>query len=194
MLYLKILFRFEYRNADTTAIKGGALICPNHLSHLDPMLVGCVARRRISFLAKKDLFDNWFLGWYLKLLQCIPIDRESRGIGGMKETLRLLKKGESIVLYPEGERSPDGNLLPLMKGFTVLVKRVKVPIVPAGIHGTFEAWPRGATFPKLGRVKLVFGDPIPFSDIQELDDEQMTEYLSAKIAECYEQARQWNTQ
>ena len=189
----KILFRYQCRNADNLPLKGGALICPNHFSHLDPMAVGCVARRRVNFLAKKTLFNNRIFGWYLSLLQTIPIDREATGIGGMKETLKRLKKQEPVVLFPEGERSWDGNLLPLMKGFTALVKRVKVPIVPAGIHGTHEAWPRGKALPKPGRVKLVFGDPIPFSEIEEMDEEQMADYLGTKIAECYHEAREWNT-
>ena len=190
---LKILFRYQYKHVSKLPLTGGALICPNHFSHLDPMMIGCVVRRRVSFLTKKALFDNKILGWYLTILQCIPIDREATGIGGMKETLKRLKKQESVVLFPEGERSWDGNLLPLMKGFTALVKRVKVPIVPAGIHGTHEAWPRGKNMFKLRPIKLVFGDPIPYSDIEDMDEDQMAEYVGAKIAECYEQAREWNS-
>ena len=193
LLFLKVLFRFQWRDADKMPLKGGVLICPNHFSHLDPMAVGCIARRRVNFLAKKALFKNRFFGGFLTILQCIPIDREATGIGGMKETLKRLKKEEPVVMFPEGERSWDGNLLPLMKGFTALVKRVKVPIVPTGIHGTHEAWPRGASMFKLGRVKLVFGDPIPFSEIEEMDEEQMAEYVGGKIAECYEKAREWNS-
>ena len=82
------------------------------------------------------------------------------GIGGMKETLDRLKASEPVMLFPEGERSVDGEPLPIMTGFTALVKRVEVPLVPVGIHGTFEAWPRGIKYPRFGNVKVVFGKPI----------------------------------
>lgn len=190
----KILFRFQYRHADRIPSTGGVLICPNHFSHLDPMAIGIASRRRVNFLAKKSLFDNRVFGWYLNVLHSIAIDREGTGIGGMKETLKRLKNGEPVILFPEGERSWDGDLLPLMKGFTALVKRVKVPIVPVGIHGTHEAWPRGAGFFRPSRVKMVVGQPIAFAEIEDLDEEQMAHYLGEKIAECYDEARRWNTQ
>ena len=192
LLIFKALFRFQYRHADRLPLEGGVLICPNHFSHLDPMAVGCIARRRVNFLAKKSLFDQRLFGWYLSVLHSIPIDREATGIGGMKETLKRLKKSEPVVMFPEGERSWDGNLLPLMKGFTALVKRVKVPIVPVGIHGTYETWPRGKSIPKPGRIKLVVGESIPFSQLAEMDEEQMAEFVGTRIAECYNEARQWN--
>ncbi len=111
----------------------------------------------------------------------------------MKETLKKLKKGESVVLFPEGERSFDGELLPLMTGFTALVKRVKVPIVPIGIHGTHEAWARGVSKPKPHKIKLIVGDPIPFDDIADMDEQTMADYVGQKIAEVYERAKAWNT-
>lgn len=189
----RIFFRFRYRNADKLPLTGGALICPNHFSHLDPMAIGCIARRRVNFLAKKALFNNKWFGKVLYALDCIPIDREATGIGGMKETLKRLKKGESVVLFPEGERSFDGDLLPLMTGFTALVKRVKVPIIPVGIHGTHEAWARGVSKPKMGRVKLVVGDPIPFASMERMSEQEMADFVGEKIAECYGEAKEWNT-
>ena len=109
----------------------------------------------------------------------------------MKETLKRLKRGELVVLFPEGERSPTGELQPLKTGFTALVKRVKIPVVPVGIHGTFEAWPPGAKRPKFGRVRLFVGEPIPYEDLAELSDQEMAEYVGSKIAECYEEAKKF---
>lgn len=194
LVLLKVLFRYQYRYADRLPMSGGTLICPNHTSHLDPMAVGCMVRRRVAFLAKKSLFEIKLLGAFLNGVDCIPIDRKATGIGGMKETLKRLKRSESIVFFPEGERSRDGNMLPLMTGFTALVKRVKVQVVPIGIHGTHDAWPRGQSTPKLGRIKLIVGHPIPFDDLKDMSEEEMADYVGQKIAECYDEARQWNTE
>ena len=125
-------------------------------------------------------------------LDCIPIDRDATGIGGMKITLKRLKKGESVVLFPEGERSWEGELLPLMTGFTALVKRVKVPIIPIGIHGTYEAWPRGAGKPKMHPVKVVVGEQFHFL-IWKYERTRNGQFRWRKIALAYEEAKAWNT-
>ena len=174
LILLKVLVRYQYRNPERLPMSGATLICPNHSSHMDPMAVGSMVGRRVGFLAKKSLFDTMILGSFLRALDCIPIDRKASGIGGMKETLRRLKKSESIVLFPEGERSWDGNMIPLMSGFTAMVRRVKVPVVPIGIHGTHHAWPRGQSAPKFGRVKLVVGHPIPYETMKDMSDEELS--------------------
>jgi 1-acyl-sn-glycerol-3-phosphate acyltransferase len=192
LLVFKVVYRLQARYLERMPTSGGALICPNHLSNLDPMVVGCVSPRRVNFLAKKSLFAFRPFGAVLYALECIPIDRQSTGIAGMKETLRRLKLGESVLMFPEGERSMSGELLPVMPGFTALVKRVQVPLVPIGIHGTYEAWPRAKALPWIGRVKMVVGHPIDFSEIFEMNQAEMAKYLEQRIAACYEEARCWN--
>ena len=92
-------------------------------------------------------------------------------------------------MFPEGQRSWDGELLPLMSGFVALVKRIKIPVVPVGIEGPHHSWPRGAAFPKPGNIQVVVGEPIPFSELEGLDDEEMTLFLAARIKECFDEAR-----
>ncbi len=192
LIPLKVLFGYQYRHVDRLPMTGGALICPNHLSYLDPIMMGSIVPRRANFLAKKALFENKILNAILRSIDSIPIDREATGIGGMKETLKRLKKGESVIMFPEGERSTGGELLPLMTGFTALVKRLKVPVYPVGIHGSYEAWPPGGK-PKPGRpIKLVVGHPILFSELDGKSQEEMAEIVGQRIAECYQEAREWN--
>lgn len=192
LFLFRIYFGYQFRHVDRLPSTGGALICPNHFSNLDPMAIGCIARRRVNFLAKKSLLEHWLLGRILIRLDCIPIDRESSGISGMKETLRKLKKGESVVMFPEGGRSEDGNLQPVLTGFTALVKRVKVPVIPIGIHGTFEAWPPGASKPKSHPLRVVVGEPIAYSEMENMSEQEMAEFVARKIAVCYDEAKQWN--
>ncbi len=187
-----MVYRLQIRNIEYFPKTGGALICPNHLSNLDPMVVGCICPRRTSFLAKRALFRGRWSSWLLYNLECIPIDRNTMGLGGMKETLDRLKAREPVMLFPEGERSRDGEPLPMMTGFTALVKRVEVPLVPVGIHGTFEAWPRNEKYPRTGSVKVVFGQPIEFSEISSLTDREMADHLADRLKACFEEARHWN--
>ncbi|MCH2182115.1 MAG: 1-acyl-sn-glycerol-3-phosphate acyltransferase, partial [Mariniblastus sp.] len=112
-MVLLVLYQVRVHHQHRFPMKGATLLCSNHQSNLDPVVIGCVCPRRLNFLAKKDLF-GFPLGVVLRMVDAIPIDREGIGIGGMKETLRRLKKNEPVLIFPEGERSWDGDLLPLM--------------------------------------------------------------------------------
>ena len=164
------------------------MVCANHQSNLDPVVVGCVLPRPTNFLAKDSLFKG-LLGWHLRNVDGIPLDRDGASIGGMKETLKRLKRNESVVLFPEGTRSNSDKMLPLKPGFVVLVRRVKLPVVPIGIAGTREAWAPGTKFPKLGRVCAVFGDPILPEEFSGKDDAEMVALLTDRIQICVNQAR-----
>ena len=168
---------------------GGVLVCANHQSNLDPLILGSVCPRPVNYLAKKQLFEFGPLGWFLRWNDAIPIDRESSGIGGMKETLRRLKKREAVLMFPEGTRSADGELLPVKLGFLTIAKRTKVPVLPIGFDGAFQAWPRGAMVPGLGNIQVVIGEPIFAEEYDSLDDEAFSELLESRIKICFDQAR-----
>ncbi len=187
-MVLLVFFNVRVHNQHLLPMTGAALICSNHQSNLDPIVIGCVSPRRLNFLAKKDLF-KFPLGIILKLLDSIPIDREGMGIGGMKETLRRLKKQEPVLLFPEGQRSWDGELLPLMNGFVALVKRVPTTIVPVGLEGPHDAWPRGAAFPRPGQIQVVIGEPIGHAEITGLTDDEISQMLFDRINACLLEAR-----
>jgi 1-acyl-sn-glycerol-3-phosphate acyltransferase len=152
------------------------------------MITGISCPRRLNYLAKESLFSFAPFAWLLRCLGSIPIDRGGIGIAGMKETLRRLKKNESVVLFPEGERSYDGQMLPLMTGFCSLVKRVNVPLIPVGISGSHRAWPRTKQFPGFGRISVVIGEPIKPQHLQTLTEPEMIQLLSDRIRDCFEQA------
>jgi 1-acyl-sn-glycerol-3-phosphate acyltransferase len=169
---------------------GGALVCANHQSNLDPPMVGMMANRRMNYLAKKTLFHHQPLKWIIEHLDAIPIDRDGLGIGGIKETIRRLRRGEMVLIFPEGQRTFDGEMVPLMPGICALARRTGVPLVPVGFDGAFHAWRRGTPFPRTSRVWMVVGKPIGKEDYESLDDEQLVQLLEARIRECFRQARQ----
>ena len=188
-IMIMILYRAHAIGAHNYPKTGGMIICSNHQSNLDPVVIGSTCPRRLNYLGKKSLFRLKPMGWYLSKLDCVPIDREGVGVAGMKETLRRLKRGESVLLFPEGERSPTGDLLPLMTGFISLCRRAKLPLVPVALDGAYQAWPRHRKFPRLGRVVVVVGEPISAEDIAGMDNDQLVEELSGRIAGCFYRAR-----
>jgi 1-acyl-sn-glycerol-3-phosphate acyltransferase len=126
---------------------GPALLIANHQSYLDPILVGLSTRRHLCYLSRKSLFDNPLFGWLIRMHNAVPIDLDSIGKDGIKAILEQLQRGQAVVVYPEGNRSEDGELQPLKPGIQLLIKRTEAPIVPVGIAGAYDAWPRWRRFP-----------------------------------------------
>ena len=185
-----VLFKSRCIGREKIPSQGGALVCSNHQSNLDPMVVGMQSQRRMNYLARKSLFDSFLFGWIIRFLDAISIDREGLGFAGLKQTLSCLRAGEIVLLFPEGTRTDDGELLELKPGVCSLVRRGKVPLVPVGIDGPFQAWPRSSLLPHREVVRVVIGDPILPDEIERWDDEQLLAELRGRIQQCLEQARQ----
>lgn len=183
------LFRLRCAHRDRLPATGGFLLLSNHQSHLDPPFVGLVVPRRVNFVARDTLFKNRFFAWLINSLDAIPIDREGLGLAGLKETMRRLKRGEIVLLFPEGTRSPDGEMQPLRPGFSALVQRTGVPIVPVALDGAFQAWPRNAKLPRPGRIQIVVGQPISTETAKGLDDRALVSLVDERIRACLEEAR-----
>jgi 1-acyl-sn-glycerol-3-phosphate acyltransferase len=169
---------------------GGALICANHQSFLDPMLIGNSSSRPMNYLARKTLFHFAPLGWLLDFVNTIPVEREGFGVGGIRETLKRLKRGEMVLLFPEGTRSPDGEIQHFKQGFATLARRSRVALVPVGVDGAYDAWPRSERFPQLGRVRVVVGKPLAPELVETLDDRELMDELKQRIIDCIAEARE----
>lgn len=167
---------------------GPALICANHQSFLDPVLVGTALRRPLNYLARETLF-RFPLGPLIRGLNAIPLDRDGGGMSGLREALRRLHEGEAVVVFPEGTRTADGELQPLQPGVAVLARRSKAPLVPIGIDGAFDVFPRGALLPRPGVVDLVVGPPIPAERAASLRGAELVAELERSIRGCFEEAR-----
>ena len=171
---------------------GPVLVLSNHQSNLDPMILGCVCPRPVNYLAKKQLFSFKPLGWFLRWNDTIELDRKA-SLGGIKETMKRLKRKESVVMFPEGTRSVDGQLQPIKGGFCTLVKKTKVSIMPAAIDGAWDVLPRDSPIPNfLATIQVVLGKTIEPEEYLELSDEELTELLEEKIRECFEKAQAIN--
>lgn len=185
-----LLFSIRCQGRENTPAEGAVLVCANHQSFFDPILVGVAFNRRMNYLARKTLFRFGIFRWFIEFLDAIPIDREGGGLGGLKETLRRLKSGEMVVIFPEGTRSRDGQVSSLKPGFVALARRSRAALLPLGLDGSYDAWPRAARFPRRARVHLCIGQPITQELIKSLSDEQLVAELEQRIRACHAQARQ----
>jgi 1-acyl-sn-glycerol-3-phosphate acyltransferase len=169
---------------------GPVLICANHQSHLDPVIVGMHFDRRLNYVARKSLFKFRPFAWLIDYLEAIPLDREGLGVAGIKETLRRLRRDEVVLLFPEGTRTFDGELGALAPGFCALARRTRSPLLPVGVDGAFAAWPRWRSFPLPADIIVVVGRPIGADEYQNLDDDQLVAILTERLAGCFEEARE----
>jgi 1-acyl-sn-glycerol-3-phosphate acyltransferase len=172
---------------------GGGLVCSNHQSMFDPPLVGLTCDRRMNYLARDSLFRVPLLGPLITFLDAIPIDREGSGLAGLKETLRRLKAGELVLIFPEGTRTHDGEVAPLRPGFISVARRSHVPLIPIGLDGAYQAWPRTSRLPRLGRIAVAIGEPVAAEHIANLSDDDLLAELEQRIFTCHAQARQLRT-
>jgi len=164
-----MLFRGEVRGTDHLPKSGPFLIAGNHASHLDPPMIGVHVSRQMCFFARKSLWNGPVASWWLDGVGTIPVDRDGgQDVGALKRVLRALADGKVMILFPEGTRSPDGNLQPAKPGVGFIVCKTQVPVVPARIFGSFEAFGKGAKIPRFGTpLDVVFGQPISPAEYDE---------------------------
>ena len=158
LIYLAGILAYGVRYSGRVNIPktGPVLVVSNHQSHFDPPLVGAGCWRRMNYLARKTLFHFAPLGWLIRSLDAIPIDRDGLGLNGIKESLRRLKRGEMVLIFPEGTRTRDGEMAPFRPGFTVLAARSKAWILPVAIEGAFDAWPRSREIARAAARSMSF--------------------------------------
>ncbi len=161
-------FRGEVVGTDNFPKNGPFLIASNHASHLDPPLVGSQVARQMRFFARRSLWNSRVASWWLNNVETIPVERDSGDIGAIKRVLQALKEDRAIVLFPEGTRSPDGQLQKAKPGVGLMACKTGVPVVPCRVYGSFAAFGKGAALPRFGTpVTIVYGPPIPASDYDD---------------------------
>ena len=192
-LFALLAYRARYSGIHNIPMEGPALMVSNHQSHLDPPLVGCGCPRQMNFLARDTLFRFAPFGKLIRSVNAIPIDREGGGLAGIKETLRRLKRGEMVLVFPEGTRTRDGEIQRFRPGFTTLAVRSKAAILPAAIEGAFDAWPRWQKFPRPGVVHVHYGHPILPSQFHGLEESELLAEVERRVRECQFLLRQHPT-
>jgi len=177
-------FRWRVFHPERVPRIGPVILASNHLSFLDPPLVGAGLNRGINYLARKTLFRYPGIGALLRSWSAVPVDRDGGSAAGLKEILDRLKHGGAILLFPEGTRSPDGRLQPARSGVGLAIIKSTAPVVPVRVFGTFEAYGRGVTFPRPVRIAVKYGEPMDFAALRA----EAKHCSKERLKEIYQQA------
>jgi 1-acyl-sn-glycerol-3-phosphate acyltransferase len=184
-----LVYHVRYTGWHNIPATGGVLVVSNHQSHLDPPLIGMGCPRMLNYVARKTLFRFAPFGWLLTALGALPIDRDGVGMGGIKESLKRLKRGEMVLIFPEGTRTRDGEMALFRPGFTTLAIRTKSAILPVAVEGAFAVWPRWRTLPGLGTVHIHFGVPLMPADFAGMDERDLLVEVERRVRECHAELR-----
>lgn len=159
-LFLKTFCRLKVYGQENIPKTGAFILAANHVSYLDPLAVGVAANREVNFMARHDLFSVPILGWWMSNVKAFPVKRDTADISALKEAIRRLRRGEGLVLFPEGRRSPDGEMLSPEAGVGFIAAKSQAIVIPVFVKGTDQALPKGAKFIKPHKISVYFGAQI----------------------------------
>ncbi len=160
-VFFHLFGSWEVTGHEHVPASGPVLIAPNHLSFLDPPLIGCALERPGWFLAKAELFKIPGFRWLITHMHAYPVKRGGVDRAALKRTFDYLKAGEIVCVFPEGRRSADGQVGPIEIGIGMLALKSGAPIVPVAIRGTDRMLPRDARRLHRARIRVRFGPPLP---------------------------------
>jgi 1-acyl-sn-glycerol-3-phosphate acyltransferase len=143
----------EVKGKKSFSFRRNFILASNHISNLDPIVLGIACPHRLAFIAKEELFKNKLFASFLKILGVIPLRRGKRDIRVIRSALDILKE-KPLVIFPQGRRSETYDKF--MPGVGFLYKRTNLPIIAAKIYGTDKVFPKGAKFIRRGKIKVVF--------------------------------------
>ncbi|MBX6363605.1 MAG: 1-acyl-sn-glycerol-3-phosphate acyltransferase [Gemmatimonadetes bacterium] len=169
----------EVHGLENVPEHGPFLLIANHQSILDPILVQAIMRRPLYTMAKSTQFTGRIMGWLMPRLLAFPVRRYRVDPQVVRVALRHLDRGDGVGVYIEGERSWDGRLQPPRLGTVRLVLKAGVPVIPCGVSGTYDVWPRWDRGLRRAPVGVAFGAPIRFP---KLDDRAEREKALPKAA------------
>ncbi|MGI6706858.1 MAG: lysophospholipid acyltransferase family protein [Clostridia bacterium] len=172
-----ILFRPTLIGYENLQIQGKCIIICNHISLLDPVIIGCIVPRPIHFMAKKGLFRNRLFGWLLSQLGAFPVKRGTADIAAIKKALKVLKDGELFGIFPEGTRSKTGDMQELEPGVAMIALKSDAPVVPIYIHNRYRCFKK---------TLVTIGKPIDLSNYkgQKMNNDvilEVTNHLSSAL-------------
>ena len=139
----------------------GYIFCPNHASFLDGFILAYAVpgplRHRLFSLGYSGYFDVPVIRDLLKLIRVIPVDSARNVVAAMQVSSYILRNGQILSIFPEGFRSPSGEVGQFKKGVAILARELEVKLVPVYIQGSYEAWPPGVILPRPHPIRVIFG-------------------------------------
>jgi 1-acyl-sn-glycerol-3-phosphate acyltransferase len=191
-MLLMMLFGYRRHGVKRVPLKGPLLVIANHQSYLDSLVVGCAIYPRVAtHLARSGLFKSGGFAALIRLFNAIPIREEEGDLGAMRSVIERLKLGDAVIIYPEGSRTHDGELQPFKRGVTLIAKKSGCTVLPVGVTGAYQAWPRWRKSPRLfgNRVRVMVGEPIDAPSLLSDGQDAALARLERVVAELVDELR-----
>ena len=170
-IYYGLVYPVRIIGGENSPAEGGFLLCPNHISARDPMVIMMHVRRKVRFMAKKELFDNWLIGGLLRAVGAFPVARGQADLGAIREGVKTLKAGDGLGIFPQGTRSADNEHLQMHNGTALLTQQTGAPVIPVFIDGPYR---------KFHVTNIYIGKPLNLSEYAGKRDSETL----ARITEC----------
>jgi 1-acyl-sn-glycerol-3-phosphate acyltransferase len=164
-LIVRLIFTVRIEGAENIPKKGSAILMSNHVSFLDAIILGMFFPRHIWFMTKNSQFYGSFLFWGLPKTGAFPVRRYTTDPQAVRNLIRVVQAGHIAGVFPEGERSWDGEMLPFKSGCMRMILCLNQPVIPVGISGGYELMPRWTAKVKRVPVKVRIGPPIRFKQV-----------------------------
>ncbi|MBL7074714.1 1-acyl-sn-glycerol-3-phosphate acyltransferase [candidate division KSB1 bacterium] len=159
-LILALLFRLKAEGKENIPAKGPVIFVANHQCYLDPFFVGAKTKRLVQFMTTAEVYRQPLIRAFLNIVGAFPKRKFVMDISAQRHALRILQKGGAVGIFPEGERSWDSRPLSLLDGAIKMLALAQVSVVPVCITGSYQVYPRWATFPRLAPVRVRFFKPL----------------------------------
>lgn len=181
-LWMKVFHFLTSDGGERIPKDGGVLVVSNHASIYDPMALVPGLSRELTFLARGTLRGSFWYRLFTSAIRIVDIRRGEGDRGAIRAIEEALNRGEAVLMFPEGTRTQDGALQPFRGGIGMIVRATGVPVFPLYVEGTFRAWPKGKTLPRLFRkVRVRYGVPLVFAPGTSRDE--ITSRVEAAIRE-----------
>jgi long-chain acyl-CoA synthetase len=183
----RMVSRVDVEGTENLPLNRPYLLCSNHQSFLDPVILMSVlpysALKNMFAVGTSEIFGSGLMRQVAKLLKVVVVDPDANLVPAMRAGAYGLRNGMALILYPEGERSIDGTPRIFKKGAAILSTHLQVPIVPVGIAGFYEAWPRNQSFQKFSHLKIRIGKPLEPPPEAQASEETYAKYTT-ELKEC----------
>ncbi|ANE47985.1 acyl-phosphate glycerol 3-phosphate acyltransferase [Paenibacillus swuensis] len=164
----KLFYRLEVVGKHHVPAEGPVILCANHISNMDPPLVGTALRRKVHYLAKEELFNKPVIGWAIPKLGAIPVKRGGVSKDAIRAGFQLFKDGKVMGIFPEGTRNSDSSAA--KKGAAMFALRTEAAVVPVAIVGRYKLFEK---------MKIVYGEPMDLSSFKSGGSEVLEEATDA---------------
>ena len=172
---LRIVYRIKITGKENIPQEGACIMAANHIHALDPAVIVLTNKRAVRYMAKEELYKNPVLKWLAKIFGIFPVKRNGKDIEAIKTSLRVLKSGEVLGIFPEGTRNGMAKGKKVKTGAVLIAMKANVPIIPVGISGTFKPF---------CKIRVNYGKPIEYSKYKEEEqDKDLAEKLTDEMME-----------